>query len=922
VAEVVILPVVGCPLSVFKLKTGNGYPAFFIINYYIAWVVQFRQILYSNLRQNRITMRLLCALFFCLHAIPQLTSQIYVGVSVLSGNSTTTCTDPFDPADPGWSIRVENEEWVQYFGTGSCPFPVLPNVQYQAAYDWQGVVPATVKVCFEAYEHDPNLIIVVCSNRQCIAQTCLDLAIPTLGQSSDYTITLPDGLPSGGGAQVRVATSGSPVGPSVGVCSYTKTYGTVETDINRGYKMLETLEGDFVIAGQWNGVAYLMKTDNQGNQLAYRAYGAEIGGESEFFDIEFAPGGGYVVAGECTHCTGADTTVKVVVLKINDDFEPVAAAPIHKFGKAEGGPFSTNGQRYTPALAAAPDGFLLASTAGIGGALNAEDLVLTKLSFALDSLWSKFHLLGFFERAGDVAFTDDGYAITINRAFSSDLIILKTDLNGEASWSKIINASLLRSIEFIQATQQLVVAGSRATDMQQVDVLLYRLDATTGNALDSLIFGEALNDIGVDLHLLDDGKLLLAAHFAQPNDFGAYLTSRIYRIQTDPLQVVDYDLIPNPDDITNMGVESVLPLSCNGTRFAATGIRGLHNRSFFHTIRSCGNAVISQVNNFCQGENVLLTALEQGDAYLWSTGETTQSIVVDDAGTYSVSVYFGCLVETGSVTLTQIPLQQTHITASICEGDTYTLPDGSAASETGFYTTTLSGQAGCDSIITTELSVFEDNYVEIDIILCFGQTYELPDGQITGETGIYPYIFTNQLGCDSTVTVLVAVTGPVVITNATITPDNGSGNGAISVSVTGGVNVYQYQWSNGANSSNITGLTAGNYTLTVTEGYGCSWVFPFEVPFMTNVDEAAQANRLRVYPNPFTGQITVEVTGATTGQNAEICLYDVAGKMLFRQPFTQQRHIVETGGLPTGFYIISYWSNGKQIHAEKIRKVR
>ena len=871
---------------------------------------------------NRLAMRYLHVCLLCLLALPQLRSQIYVGVTVLSGNSTTTCTDPFDPADPGWSIRVENEEWVPYFGIGPCPFPVLPNLQYQAAYEWQGVVPATVKVCFEAYEHDPNLIIVVCSNRQCIAQTCLDLAIPALGQSSDYTITLPSGLPSAGSAQIRVATSGSPVGPSVGVCSYTQTYGVAGTDINRGYKILETAGGNFVIAGQWNGEAYLMKTDNQGNQLAYRAYGAEIGGDSKFLDIEFAPDGGYVVAGECTHCMGADTTIKVVVIKVHADFEPDAATPIRKFGKANGGPFPTNGQRYTPALAAAPDGYLLASTAGVGGALNAEDLVLTKLSFALDSLWSKFHLLGFFERASDLVFTDDGYALTINRAFLTDMIVLKTDLDGEAIWSKIVNANSLHSVEYIMANQQLVLAGSRGTASQQADVLLYRLDVASGDPLDSLIFGEALNDAGIDLHLLEDDNLLLAAHFAQPNDFGIYLTSRIYRIQTDPLQVLDYDLIPNPDDITNMGVESALPLSCNGKQFAATGIRGFNNRTFFHSIRSCGSVITPQATTFCEGESVVLTALEQGTSYLWSTGEITQSISVSAGGIYSVSVNYGCLVETGSVTLTQVPVQHTDVSASICEGETYVLPDGSIAGEAGVYPVTLAGLAGCDSVITTTLSVFQTDYVEIDTILCSGQTYQLPNGEITGETGIYTFVFANQSGCDSTVTVVVAVTGPVVITNATITPDNGSGNGAISVSVTGGVNVYQYQWSNGANSSNITGLTAGDYTLTVTEGYGCSWVFSFEVPFMTNVDEAGQANRLRVYPNPFTGQITVETLDQLIDDSAEIRLHDLTGKVLLRQALTNRRQTLETGDLPAGYYGLEYWSNGSRVAVEKLLKMK
>lgn len=46
---------------------------------------------------------------------------------------------------------------------------------------------------------------------------------------------------------------------------------------------------------------------------------------------------------------------------------------------------------------------------------------------------------------------------------------------------------------------------------------------------------------------------------------------------------------------------------------------------------------------FCSGGSVTLTA-GAGDSYLWSTGETTQSIVVTTAGTYSVTVTIGTCV--------------------------------------------------------------------------------------------------------------------------------------------------------------------------------------------------------------------------------------------------------------------------------------
>lgn len=50
---------------------------------------------------------------------------------------------------------------------------------------------------------------------------------------------------------------------------------------------------------------------------------------------------------------------------------------------------------------------------------------------------------------------------------------------------------------------------------------------------------------------------------------------------------------------------------------------------------------------------------------------------------------------------------------------------------------------------------------------------------------------------------------------------NGGANGAITATATNGTPPYTYQWSTGSNSPNIIGLSAGGYTLTVTDADGC-----------------------------------------------------------------------------------------------------
>lgn len=50
----------------------------------------------------------------------------------------------------------------------------------------------------------------------------------------------------------------------------------------------------------------------------------------------------------------------------------------------------------------------------------------------------------------------------------------------------------------------------------------------------------------------------------------------------------------------------------------------------------------------------------------------------------------------------------------------------------------------------------------------------------------------------------------------------GAADGQIEVSVEGGLAPYQYRWSSGQNTTNLTGLTAGEYSLTVTDAAGVS----------------------------------------------------------------------------------------------------
>ncbi|MBK6729883.1 MAG: hypothetical protein IPG60_02575 [Bacteroidetes bacterium] len=98
------------------------------------------------------------------------------------------------------------------------------------------------------------------------------------------------------------------------------------------------------------------------------------------------------------------------------------------------------------------------------------------------------------------------------------------------------------------------------------------------------------------------------------------------------------------------------------------------------------------------------------------------------------------------------PIYSETIDAEICEGETYTLPDGSTETTTGIYVSNLISINGCDSIITTNLLVHPIYSETVDATICDGETYVLPDGSSESTTGIYVSNLISINGCDSIIT--------------------------------------------------------------------------------------------------------------------------------------------------------------------------
>ncbi len=225
-------------------------------------------------------------------------------------------------------------------------------------------------------------------------------------------------------------------------------------------------------------------------------------------------------------------------------------------------------------------------------------------------------------------------------------------------WSQVINDGAdLFGVE-TNALGNVYTAGSvLPVENVQAEVTVWN---SAGTFLNSLNYGDPMQDIGRDIQQADNGTLVSVSTSVQPNPFGIYVQSRVHRIDPVLLNVLDFGIIPNPNVLTNVVAKSIALSNCDGSNYAATGFQQPIGgaRILFvhlHVAETPPFAIEAGSTELCAGEGTQLTA-RIADSYLWSTGETIQSIVVTAPGVYSVAAQIGCNSAIAQIEITGLNL--------------------------------------------------------------------------------------------------------------------------------------------------------------------------------------------------------------------------------------------------------------------------
>lgn len=246
------------------------------------------------------------------------------------------------------------------------------------------------------------------------------------------------------------------------------------------------------------------------------------------------------------------------------------------------------------------------------------------------------------------------------------------------------------------------------------------------------------------------------------------------------------------------------------------------------------------VNCYGQSTGTALVNISNGSGsytITWSNGANSTSINGLAAGTYTVNVkdnVSGCSVVGAYVVNSPDPIAVSQTITNV----------NCRSQATGAIDITVTGGTTPYSYLWSTGATTQD-------------VTNLPAGNYTVQV-------TDAKGCtfnkNFTVTQPAqAVSASGVVTNASCFA---SATGAIDADVWGGTPPYSYSWSNSALTQDVGGLTAGNYTLTITDAKLCTLIQPFNVTQPTILTGTMSTTSV-LCNGESTGSVSVSPSGGT-----------------------------------------------------------
>ena len=241
----------------------------------------------------------------------------------------------------------------------------------------------------------------------------------------------------------------------------------------------------------------------------------------------------------------------------------------------------------------------------------------------------------------------------------------------------------------------------------------------------------------------------------------------------------------------------------------------------------------------------------------------------------------------------QCSVSTTILDTIVC--NSYSL-NGSNYTQSGTYNFYETSINRCDSVIVLNLTVLKPSNTSQNIQLCYGQSLTIGNDTYN-QPGVYQNTLTAQNGCDSIVTTNITVndlSAEIVSNGSQLSASNQPLNA-------------QYQWVNctenfaeisGATNPIYTAIANGSYAV-VAEQNGCRDTSAcFEV---TTVGIEKTGNSFfQIFPNPASNEVFIQADVLL----GKVEILDLAGRIIFSATGNANQLTIHTTEISSGFYWI------------------
>ncbi|HTA62510.1 MAG TPA: PKD domain-containing protein [Bacteroidia bacterium] len=252
-------------------------------------------------------------------------------------------------------------------------------------------------------------------------------------------------------------------------------------------------------------------------------------------------------------------------------------------------------------------------------------------------------------------------------------------------------------------------------------------------------------------------------------------------------------------------------------------------------------------------------------------------------------------------------------TASVCNSFTWY---GNTYISSGSQTRIIQNALGCDSVITLHLTINNSKSRNNPQVICSNQSYSI-NGHTYTMPGNYSDTLQTHLGCDSIVTTMLTVNPLPVIS---ISPNDTTicigdmftlnANGAAT-----------YLWNTNATGASIVATPSINTTYSVsgTNGSNCTGTASTNVTVIictTEITKYIDGIDISTYPNPAFEFFFLQTKSLL--ENATVEIYDVIGRKISSQKITNKLSLISLQNFVNGIYYVRVINNNAIIFEQKI----